>query len=223
MEQRLNDAFVNAGCLLFFAEQAATSRQNDILDSLLYVQLAASKKHPRFTGFKRWKETWLAAALRFGWVLGANEHFSEPASKAGTDTVWGICARALNTLVDDAVVCEARSLAGRDTQSEGSSLLASQALYVHAADGEPTQTTVVLQAGFVDSNGRLALAVIMLSTTQSLASDFLFEPLQSGHLVGNVEVTVYSMRLMENVYVQFRSAFDTALADRRAALVGRLC
>ncbi|KPY54744.1 Uncharacterized protein ALO48_00023 [Pseudomonas syringae pv. rhaphiolepidis] len=78
MKQELDAAVVNAGCLLFFPTSQQVAPKNDVLDSMLYVQLAASKQHPRFAEFGKWNETRLAAALRFGWVLNASEHVSEP-------------------------------------------------------------------------------------------------------------------------------------------------
>ncbi|MCF5827072.1 hypothetical protein GIV31_26535, partial [Pseudomonas syringae] len=63
MTQELNAGVVNAGCLLFFSERGQTASHSDVMDSMLYVQLAASKKHPKFASFEKWSETWLAAAM----------------------------------------------------------------------------------------------------------------------------------------------------------------
>lgn len=45
MKQEMDAAVVNAGCLMFFPELQRASLKNDVLDSMLYVQLAASKQY----------------------------------------------------------------------------------------------------------------------------------------------------------------------------------
>jgi len=234
MEQDFNGAVVNAGCLLFFPEQQEIAQQSDVLDSLLYVQLAALKKHEKFVEFPKWSETWLTAALRFGWVLKASEHVSEPLPPRGADTVWGWTSRALAGLVPTEAVDHAerrsREAWARFPQQEAIHLLSSQARAINAAapslldpTSQPDQTqTVALQIGFVGNHRNLTLAQLYFTTRQPLTSGFLFETLASNEMCGNVELTCYSMRLMDQVYAQFRDTFDASLSARRPLLSMRL-
>lgn len=219
MKPRLNDAVVNAGCLLFFARSTPVARRNDLLDSLLYLQLAATRKHERFSDFSSWKEVWLTAALRFGWTLNASEHLSERLSSSQHESVWSICTAALRPLFDADVIEDAERQVRTSAQDKALNLLASQALQIRAKEHSPGQATVTLQLGLIDPQGTLSLAVLHLVTWQPLHSDFLFEPLEAGHLSGNLELTVYSMHLSEQASAPFRDPLSTALADKRPMLI----
>ncbi|SHN08204.1 hypothetical protein SAMN05216593_10785 [Pseudomonas asturiensis] len=232
MEHIYEGAIVNAGCLLLFPEQVAEDRPNDVLDSLLYIQLAAAKKHPKFVQFDNWKDTWLAAALRFGWVLKASAYFSE--ALQNVETVWHLASGAL------AASASASELSRIETRLRQASLqpqeypaidlLGRHSMHVQLSGPEssidpvepdlPRSTTaVVLQLGYVSVDGGLNLTQLHFTTRQPLTAGFLFDALEPGMICGNVEVTVYSMRLMDQVYAPFREAFDTALRDRRAELI----
>ena len=218
MNQRLNAAVVNAGCLTVFAGQS-TSRQRDVLDSLLYIQLAAMKKHSKFTDFENWKRTWLDAAVRFGWVLRGSEHISEPVARTGTETAWALCAAAMTETVGNALLSDVEELLRAAMSSEALNLLSGQALRVNAHDPRAPLATVVLQTGFLDPRGVMTSAVLHLRSYQPLTSGFLFDPLEAGHVLGNYSVTVYSMWLEDLVYSRYRNAIDTALADKRSSLI----
>lgn len=219
MTQKLNSPIINAGCLLFFAEHADTARYDDVLDSLLYCQLAASKRHEKFSEFEHWKDTWLAASMRFGWALQRSEHVSEPVPRDSSETVWDMCARALSATVDETLLREAERLVRQPPQAEALDLLAGQTLRVESEALKPGASTLGFQMGFVDAHGNLTIAALHFVTRQSLKPDFLFEPLEATSLSGNVELKVCSMRLADLVYGQFRETFATALLDRRAALI----
>ena len=219
MKPRLNDAVVNAGCLLFFARSTPVARRSDLLDSLLYLQLAATRKHERFSDFGRWNEVWLTAALRFGWTLNASEHLSERLPSSSSETVWTICTAALRPIVDAGVIEDAERQVRASVQDKALNLLSSQALRVSSNEHDPGQATVTLQLGFVDPQGTMSLAVVHFVTWQPLHSGFMFEPLEAGHLSGNLEFTLYSMRLSEQANASFRDPLSTALADKRPMLI----
>lgn len=214
MEQVFKGRVVNAGSLLFFPEEQQIERPNDILDSMLYTQLAASRKHERFNDFERWKEVWLAAALRFGWALKASEHVSEPLAKGTLDTVWSLAARAFSTSVSSSALTRTEAF-----MQPAIKLLASQAMHVEDPppdSNDPSrrtragQSTLALQVGFVTADRTLDLALVHFKTRQTLTGEFLFKQIEPGQILGNVEVTVYSMQLMDQVYAPFREVFHTA-------------
>ncbi|MEE4708336.1 hypothetical protein V2K55_21815 [Pseudomonas alliivorans] len=223
MEQVFKGRVVNAGSLLFFPEEQQIERPNDILDSMLYTQLAASRKHERFNDFERWKEVWLAAALRFGWALKASEHVSEPLAKGTLNTVWSLAARAFSTSVSSSALTRTEAfmqLANAQSSARPAiKLLASQAMHVEDPppdSNDPSrrtragQSTVALQVGFVTADRTLDLALVHFKTRQTLTGAFLFKQIEPGQILGNVEVTVYSMQLMDQVYAPFREVFHTA-------------
>lgn len=226
MTQELNAGVVNAGCLLFFSEQGQTASHSDVMDSMLYVQLAASKKHPKFASFEKWSETWLAAAMRFGWVLKATEHVSEPLPTAAGETIWSCFRRALAASVTSEALDHAeqsmRKACAQSSASRAIRLLGSQTLEYATDQLGRAQTLVAVQAGFVDERHNLTLAQLHFVTRQPLSAGFLFDVLEPASTVGNVGLTFYSLHLMDHVYLQFRDQISSALASKRSGLIETL-
>ncbi|OUM05600.1 hypothetical protein BW686_19775 [Pseudomonas syringae] len=223
MKQELNTAVVNAGCLLFFSAPQDASSYSDVMDALLYVQLAASRKHLKFSECDKWSETWLAAALRFGWVHKASEHISEPLPVEPVETVWSCLGRVLADAVSTEAMSRIRSFmsqaGAQPSNSQALRLLSDNVLQSTSHGAEQTQTTLTLQVGLVDSRFNLTLAQLHLVTGQSLTPDFLFEPIEPESLKGNISLTFYSMQLMPQTYAQYRDLIDQALSNRRPALI----
>ncbi|MDU8456557.1 MULTISPECIES: hypothetical protein [Pseudomonas syringae group] len=223
MKQELDAAVVNAGCLLFFPTSQQVAPKNDVLDSMLYVQLAASKQHPRFAEFEKWNETRLAAALRFGWVLNASEHVSEPLPVDAVRTVWSCLERALAPSVSAQTLQDAETLMRKvfkqSAHNTALQLLRSQTVQSGLNHAGKLQVGVVLQLGFFDDQHNLTLAQLQFATRQPLPSGFLFEVLEPQSVYGNIAVTVYKMQLIEQVYSQFRDDIDTALSSRRPGMI----
>ncbi|MFH7457146.1 hypothetical protein RA277_31595, partial [Pseudomonas syringae pv. tagetis] len=54
---------------------------------------------------------------------------------------------------------------------------------------------------------------------QPLSSCFLFDVLDPQSIYGNVDLSVYAMQLIEQLYSRFRESNDTALSSKRAGLI----
>ncbi|MBI6854134.1 hypothetical protein YA0002_15260 [Pseudomonas cichorii] len=229
------EAIVNGGCLFFF-ETGKVVQAHDVLDSLLYTQLAASKKHPdKGVDFDKWKDVWLAAALRFGWVLNTSESFSQRPSGVPGATLWDWIKSANTLLIPQLSVDKAEGAARHCyeayPQQRAIKLLADQTLSVDPvalelvpapldAKPEPVATRVALQLAFVGpAANELVLVQIHFTTLQALTPAFLFEPIDPLKVVGNVELGFYSMRLVDAIYSQFREKFDVALKEKRPLFI----
>ncbi|CAM3220066.1 hypothetical protein BZK31_16095 [Pseudomonas floridensis] len=232
MEQKLKDAVVDAGCLLFFSDDQDVAGKADVLDALLYIQLAASKQSPKFVADSRWSDIWREAALDFGWALKASERISAPLPHGNAQTLWSLASHLAETSVSPAMSSVAqswsRTICAQVPVHEAMVLLARETLHREAAladmatpvtDDHCLKTVVSLQIGFVRADRNVALTQIRLVTRQSLTSGFLFDTLDPDLMEGNVALTFYSLQLVEQLYTPFRSAFDQALAHRRGALL----
>lgn len=107
-------------------------------------------------------------------------------------------------------------------------LLASQAIHVEdspAVSPDPScraragKSTLAFQLGFAAADNTLDIALVHFKTRQPLMDEFLFEPLDPGQVCGNVEMTAYSMRLMDQIYAPFRDVFHTARQKQDPVLV----
>ena len=226
MHQGTIEAQVGAGCVLFMHSACSAQRKSDAADCILYTQLAATKKHPRFTATPAWNDTWLAAFTRFGWALKTHEALACPAAQLGAGSVWAWLKKTRPAFLPADLLFAAESSAWQSLLSypdqPAIELLASEALEPVAL-GIPREVQdgqkVVLQLGFLDANGELSMALITFTHGPLLKPDFLFEPLQPVNIVSNVELRFYSLRLMDLVYSPLRSKISQALEDRRSELV----
>lgn len=222
MDLGLKDITVNAGCLLFFEGITNARDKSDVLDCTLYVQLAASKKHHKFNAFDDWRDTWLAASLRFGWHLSDSESINQSAMSWPSDaTVWDWIKHALPQFINASDVSQgeviARQRYHQNPDQPAVSLLSEQVL--QRSETESGLTTVALQLGFVGPMSTLSLVQLNFTSRQPLKADFLFQPMVPNDVVGNVGLTFYSMQLVDRAYAQFRGHFNAALTQRRPALV----
>jgi hypothetical protein len=222
MDHGLKEATVNSGCLLFFSTIANQRDKDDVVNCTLYAQLAASKKCQKFSAYENWRQTWLAASLRFGWVLKDSETINQPITDMPTGTVWGWIKQALPVFINASDINQGEALARQSyhqhPDQRAISLFAEQVLQ-SGGEADSPLTTVALQLGFVGPMSTLTLIQLNFTSHQPLKADFLFEPIVPNDIVGNVELTFYSMQLMDLLYAQFREKFDTALKDRRSELV----
>ena len=79
-----------------------------------------------------------------------------------------------------------------------------------------------LQFAYCGPTSGLNLVVLWLKTRQSLSSGFLIDPLDPKAVVGNVQVTYYSVEMLERVYGPLRASIGRALEERRVIMISPL-
>lgn len=215
---------VNAGCLLFIPDSFTDLQKKDMADAILYTQLAASKKHSRFDDSELWRQTWIAAISRFGGLLVNHESFSLLRGDLPTDTFWGwigkFCPPAMAPELFEHMQEVARRSLLQHPRQPALALLKHQAL---SASGEPSGTRHVgLQLAGHDPLLGLCLVVLSFKTTQAIDDDLLAVTLEPEKLLGNVELTFYTVQMNEMLYGLYRERIDQALAERRAQSVSLL-
>ena len=214
MSQPLSNMVVNAGCLLFFHNNRMPHQ--DVVDTTLYAQLAASKKHSRFTDQLHWKETWLAAALYLGWTSQASLHIEQPAPCAAPATFWSLAHALRPAFVSKALL--------ERSEANVSRLLFNHAAYTVFTDQAigPGATSVAMQVGVVDDDYDLTLLQLHFDCSSPLTRDRLFGPCECGLIRGNVEFSFHRLQLSDALYAPRRAAIVDALKARRSGLVYEL-
>ncbi len=217
------EGHVNAGCLLFMSAAFSDRQKQDIMDSTLYTQLAATKKHSRFDAPDAWRQTWLAALNRFGWTLRHHESLSVPATEFAPGTVWDWITTYLPSFIPLELVCESERLTSRSISAHPDQpAIKLWGLHVTEPSSSGDQQKVGLQFAVCGPASGLCLIVLTFRTSQLPSPDFLIGSLSPQALVGNIEMTFYSGHLMELVYGQFREKISQALEGRRPDLVSTL-
>lgn len=223
MNQESLEGQVNAGCLLFMHRECPEQLRKDTADCILYTQLAASKKHDRFSASVQWNDTWRDALVRFGYALETSETLSLPASERLDGSIWEWLAEKLPPFMSAALLAESQSLARRSLldcpDPRANALFARQVLQpVPQVEHKLLQRhqKVVIQIGMLGASSELMVAALTLTCRKPFEPDLLFQPLAPESVVGNIEMRFYSMQLMERVYSQLRAGVQDALAQKRS-------
>lgn len=226
MIQGTIEGHVNASCVVMMSSACSDQQKKDVMDCMLYTQLAATKKHPRFAAAPEWKSTWLAAFNRFGWSVGSHDSQSLPASELGQGTVCDWLGKRLPVFIPKDVYSEGiavvtRSVSGNPDQP-AVAMLDNQ--IVRASSSEEQETGVAerridMQFAFCGANSALGLALLSFTTRQSSSAALLTEVFNPDAVQGNVEMAFHSAHMNEMVYAQYREKIAQALDGRRVDLV----
>jgi hypothetical protein len=226
MNQGLINGHVNAGCMLFMPDACTGLQKKDTLDCTLYAQLAATKKHSRFAETEQWSQIFLAAMVRFGWVLKSHEAKSLPATDLASHSVWQWVIEQLPPFIPPQFISPVEAMARRSMQpgSDRSAIelftrhVLGPVVQGHLAPCASTQK-VVLQLGMLSASSCLSLVTVSFTPKVALGPDILFSAIKPQDLVDNVVLTFHSMQLMDLVYASLRSVIDDALTDLRPQLL----
>jgi hypothetical protein len=224
MEVKVNqgriEGHVNAGCLLFMSAAFSDRHKRDIMDSTLYTQLAATKKHSRFDAPEHWRQTWLAALNTFGWTLRHHESLSLPATDVTPGTVWDWINSYLPSFIPRELVFESERLTKRSISAHpGQPAVGMWGRQVSESSSPGDRLKVGLQFAVCGPTSGLCLIALSFKTSQRPSPDFLTDVLNPQALIGNIEITFYSVHLTELIYGQFREKISQALEGRRADLI----
>lgn len=226
MNQAIFSGQVSAGCLLFTPHICAGRSKKDIEDLILYTQLAATKKHSRFSDADGWKKRWIEALVQFGASMSSHESLSLPAANLEPATPWEWVIQCLPAFMSSKAMADCEGIARRSfgtaPDQPAIEMLSLHVLQTETDEQESGAQRVGVQFCVAGPTSSLEVAVLTFTHRTSLPADFLFNQLAPADLVGNVEMSFYSMRLMELVYASFREKIDALLTDRRAQAVSPL-
>lgn len=241
----MQDVYVNAGSVVFFDDTVSHSFKEDVLDSQLYVQLAASKKYSKFAEFEAWRTTYLTAMATFGWIVSDRKYDSHPIAKDELFEPWSWIERELDGCVPASLVAHAkrvlvpgperfqdpaaRLLLGENTlQSEPWQADVNESfsgdISAHALKVPPaTQLfSVVLQLSFVHAASLMTSVLISFKTVEPIEPQLLLRTFDPDRIVGNIAIASCSVEVSDIRYAQFREPFITALGARRTSMILRL-
>lgn len=228
MNQGTIEGHINAGCVVFMSAACSDQQKQDVTDSLLYTQLAASKRHSRFDDALSWRHTWLAALNRFGWTISSHDSRSLPAAEVGRGTVWDWLEKQLPSFIPNAVFLEGAAFARRTIETspdQPAVTMLNRHVIETSTDVEVSgvsERKIALQVAVCGPTTGLGLVVLSFTTHQPPSMELLAEVFDPPEVRGNIEMAFYSAQVMEIVYAQFRETIAQALdglrSDRVCAL-----
>lgn len=239
MNHGKDEAVVCAGCLLFVPAACTQQDKDDAVNSALYMQLAASKKHSRFTEFGQWDDTFLRAMVAFGWELKSNLSVSQNAPVGGPLTLWDCIKADLPSFVPVDALWSAQAQVRRcltTAPDQPAIRLYADQVQQHTAflqrvsgsqdqDGggdTAAETKISLQLGFLSPDSSLCIVGLNFISRLPLKPEFMFQPIAAQDVTGNIELTCCALRSQEQALSRHRHLITAALASRRQALISPL-
>jgi len=193
MRNGLRASYVNGNSLLFFAEQARPSFQEDVLISTLCSQLAASAKHSAFSEFAAWHRHYVSVLAGLRCLISCSDMQDCPLNP--DETIWARVKGLLGKRVPASLIEAAETAItymGTHGDYDASSLLRKQTVQLDSHSGGvllPPVTNVMqtisdsdsdiegcnevydvtLQLGFMDAAPRMNLPFCLSKVPARLA------------------------------------------------------
>lgn len=209
-------AFVNNGSVQSFVAGMNPTLRQDVLDSTLLAQLAATKQHDRFSDAENWYKKYKEVLENIGWVI-QNFDFTKYSSSGGSFTVasdvikvlLAICTGDEQALVTAAVEAMKKLAEGSEgfVIFEKSSHSSSQGNFQICAAAEDNKMAVMKIGGFKFDSSDSVTRVLFFGFSSASASFFK---------------GTQNLVLNDGVYSRIRAAVKTKLGDKAEQYVKEL-
>lgn len=192
------EGLVDAGSLVSFTSTLKGQQKSDVLNSTLFAQLAATKKHDRYKDTENWYKEFANVLNIVGWVLQGFK-FDQYRSSEDSFNISQITLELLSTLIgEDATLLKTvqATLKGLAKDSEGLTLFSSK------SSSENHGNFQILPCE-VDKNGQINVAFIGAHFKASQVSqDYLFVSYSTQDI--SLFKTAQIFTLDEDIYSQVR-------------------
>lgn len=221
--------YADAGHLLFFGEKLSDSFKDDVLGSSLYVQLAASNKHPRFDNFNSWYSLYVEAMPRFGGVPTGENSYRPLVENDPSFTVWGQISNRLEGRVSvDVLDGVSRYLLGQEEAEQITAailLFRDHAMYTRSdtpdAEASVLETSLSLIFSFVNCDHSVISVFMSFKTTEPVGEKLFSQTFQTEKVIGDVAVEVILSEFREHSYRRVRQRLNSELGERKQKLIIR--
>ncbi|MBU6959494.1 hypothetical protein KRR23_17360 [Pseudomonas sp. CVAP len=229
MENHHSITGVCAGNVLLFSGAMSAVERQDVLDSLLYTQVATSRKFPAVSDFDQWQGAWRIAMRVSGWMVSKDSDEAFSAFEQGHFSVQELIEAGQAKHLGPQPVCDITA----SLDAVSLSPLAIDLLRVHTVDhGAATQGTgefhdtdnlsltgqtnwVRVQAGVVSPGALLTQVTVCFETREAVDADFLQQTFSIQDVVGKVRVNCCVALLEEMDHEPLREFFITWLGGLR--------
>ncbi len=230
MQNNAGSVYANAGHIFYFANGVDQSFKEDVLNSSLYLQLAASNKHSRFDDFNAWRSVYVDAMPRFGWVPTGNRLNRQAAEGETSISVWEQISNSLGGRLSANLAHEVGRLFVDQEADKGVStgllLFRDHAVSVqtNSAAGQASAEEVSLSLMFslVSCEHVVTSVFLAFRTTEPLEKNWLSQRFQTEKLIGDLTVEMMCAEISEHRYRRVRERLNTELGPRKQELIIRL-
>ena len=199
--------FVDCGSLVSFTSNLGDQQKEDVLNGTLLAQLAANKKHDRFSDVKNWYKFYVTVMQKIGWVLQGLK-FDEYHSTQEDFTISEVVLQLLSDLLggDEEMLKLVKDTLSNLQKSSHVSLFGSSSSSV-------THGSFQIVPCRVDKSNQVNVAFIASHFQASQVSDnYLFFTWKKESI--RLFKTANVLTLNEDLYAQVRQTIKDKLGDR---------
>jgi hypothetical protein len=230
--------YIVAGAILVFSPDTMESVRENILDSTLFLQLAANRKFPEISDFTQWHKAYLFHSHSLEWThLSAWSQFSSGADSIDfrLDELIGTqlssrLSREQVEQIDLALSCittmPMAAMAARVLREHAVECAASEDANVPVENVEgraaPCLTRLRVQVGYVDGAGRLTCVWVYVQSAEAIQNDFLVQALMAKQVFGNIQVNGVVAELDDFDYESTRKRIIAAVGSLRQGKIVKI-
>ncbi|SDA93058.1 hypothetical protein SAMN03159443_04940 [Pseudomonas sp. NFACC15-1] len=213
--------FINAGVVVIVSPGMAGQEKSDVLDSVLFAQLVASKKYPAYAQAQK-KYDEYRDVLKNGWLqkAAAWDNFTLDEQPNFNAAHW--LGRRLGEYVDHTVADEVTRLLSRVAQLPGT-LPAIEQLREQtckrkesapSSEADEVVGRVCLQVILARRGPLLSSVSLSYETRRQAISNPLGQGLSVANVVGNLQSRCFQANLSKGLYDPLRGAIVQKLGDK---------
>lgn len=209
--------YIDGGSVLLLSHELDAPVRADLLDSTLFMQLAAAAKQPGLVGYEKWWGFYRSQLNQFGWSrvqdfegsFGADpDHLSQKIALVVASKVRRFLSAEYVDAVDRAFI----ELSRLSPQHLARTLLRH---YSIAEDPASKLTTVRLQVGIVVTGARLIYLTVSFITREALSNSIIEQNFQTDSIVGEIEFKGCVAVLDSSAFDSWRERIAMAVAPFR--------
>lgn len=215
------DIFIDGGSILLLSHELSQRAREDVLDSTLYMQLAAAAKQPSLAEYEQWWELYRSQLNQFGWARLQNFGGSfEPDPGQPGQTISRIVATQASPYLSSTYI-EAidHALIELSRLPPHSAVRAQLRQYSVAGDRASNLTRVRFQVGVVLTGTRLIYLTFSFATRETLPNSIIEHIFRTSDIIGDIEFNGCITVLDSTAFEPWRKRVAMAVASAREDLI----
>ncbi|ATE80632.1 MULTISPECIES: hypothetical protein [Pseudomonas] len=215
------DICIDVGSILLLSHELSQGARDDVLDSTLYMQLAATATRPSLGEYEQWWELYRSQFNQFGWTRlqdfgGSFEPDSELPCLTISKMLASKVSRYLSNTYIEAIDRALIELSRLPPHSAARALLRQ---YSVAEDQASSLTRVRLQVGIALEGTRLIYLTGSITTRETLPNSIIEHIFRTNDIVGDVEFNGCISVLDPMAFEPWRKRIAIAVAATREDLI----
>ena len=221
---------INSGSILLLSTALPPAVRQDILDTMLFAQLAAEEDFPGGKDHAQWSDVFVDTLAACGWK------FHDQGATSGMFPSTGVTAFSIHDAVHAAfqsrlsaqqvilLVTALRRVAQLPVQSLGARVFRERSIMGRGNQSVSMEGNfnrihrVRVLTGIIEADGFLTLATVFFETDQPIEGQFIGQDFALSSVVGGVKTSFLHARFFVDEYKAFRDDTVLWLGPQRQAL-----